>query len=145
TGVPVAATRLRPLTVTAVGLPATTLGGEKPSMRGWTLNAPTVLAVPAGFVTETTPVRAPIGTTTFSDVAVTAVGVTVTGPVNVTAVAPAMFRPLIATTLPTGAATGATVVGLGGRITTRSAGLVATPSSVVTLSLPVVALGGTRS
>src|SRR5262245_33120470 len=81
----------------------------------------------------------------FTEVAVIAVGVTVTGPAKVTPVAPARFRPLIVTRPPTGAAAGTIEVGLGGCWTVRTSVLVAVPSSVVTLILPVTAPSGTRS
>src|SRR5580765_7712407 len=96
-----------------------------------------------GFVTLTGPVSAPSGTTTFSDIAVGADGTAVAPPVNVTSVALAMFVPVTVMSVSTTAAAGAKLVARGGCTTVSVAALVADPSAVVTVILPVTAPTGT--
>ena len=61
TGAPLAASRLVPVTLTTVWLPAAALDGANPVILGWTLNTPAVVPVPTGLVTRTTPVSARAG------------------------------------------------------------------------------------
>jgi hypothetical protein len=67
-------------------------------------------------------------------------------PLNVTAVAPVKAEPLIVTLVPTGPLAGVKLVIVGGSgalTTVKVVALVAVPSGVVTLSVPVVAPVGT--
>ena len=64
-------------------------------------------------------------------------------PLNVTAVAPVKLVPLMVTLVPTGPLAGVKLVIVGGLITVKLPALVAVPSGVVTLIVPVVALVGT--
>jgi hypothetical protein len=107
-----------------------------------------LVAVPPGVVTVIFPVTAPLGTVveicvpdgfTENEVAAT--------PPNFTAVAPLRPVPLIVTEVPTGPLDGEKdeIVGTGAQeeLTAKLVALVATPSSVATPILPVVAPAGT--
>ena len=91
------------------------------------------------------PVVAPTGTVAVMEVAETTLNVVAAMVLNFTAVAPVRFVPVIVTTVPTGPVAGVKVVMAGAGITVivKTAVLIAVPSGVVMLILPVAAPEGT--
>lgn len=105
-----------------------------------TVNAPELVAVPAGVVTFRGPVVAPTGTVARIVVAeITEKFAAV--PLSLTDVAPVKFRPLMVTLVPTRPLVGVKLMIVGA--TVKLVALVAVPAGVVTLSGPVVAPDGT--
>jgi hypothetical protein len=137
--------KLLPLTVTAV--PMGPLVGvneliEGDCAVGVTVKSSTLVAVAPGLVTLIFPVVAPGGTVALicvSEIVVKAASV----PLKRTLAVPVKFVPLTVTAVPTGPLVGVNEVIVGGRVTVKSPVLVAVPSGVVTLILPVVAPLGT--
>lgn len=98
---------------------------------------------PAGFVTITFPVVAPIGTVAVIDVAETTLNDDALTPLNFTAVVPRKFVPVIVTLVPTIPLVGVNDVMVGGLMTVKLLALAPVPAAVVTLIAPVDALAGT--
>ena len=102
---------LPPVTLDGFRLSAESVGGLT------TVNALALVAVPAGVVTRSGPVVAPVGTVSRITVAeVTVKGAALT-PLNVTAVAPVRFVPLSITLVPTSPLVGVKLVIVGGMTT----------------------------
>src|SRR2546426_644309 len=101
-----------------------------------------MIAEPAGVVTLSGPVVAPVGTIAWIAVAEVTVKLALTL-LKLTAVAPVRLVPLMVTLVPAGPLVGAKLVIVGGGTTVNAALLVAVPAGVVTLSGPVVAPTGT--
>jgi hypothetical protein len=99
-----------------------------------------LVTVPAGVVTLTYPVVAPLGTVTETLVAEVTLNDADT-PLNSTDVAPVKFVPLIVTTVSTFPLVGESPVIVAG--TQNCEALVAVPAGVVTLTYPLVAPLGT--
>jgi len=131
-----------PLIVTAV--PTGPLVGVKPVIVGGftTVKLAVLVAVPAGFVTVTGPLVAPLGTVAWITVAEVTVKPAAV-PLNFTAVVPVKFEPLIVTLVPTTPLAGEKVVIIGGTVTVKLFALVAVPSGVVTTIGPEEAPAGT--
>jgi hypothetical protein len=137
-----------PLAVFVIGFGdgAVELGSVGAGGAGVTVNMAELDAVPAGVVTETTPVIAWSGTVAVICVAETTVKVALTPP-NATAVAPVKPVPEIVTNVPTGpevAVNELTAAGVAGAdrdgdVTVNVAELDAVPAGVVTETTPVVA------
>jgi len=140
----VAPVKFVPLIATFV--PAGPLVGAKLVIVGGftTVNAPLLVAVPAGVVTLSGPVVAPAGAVAWIAVSETTEKLALT-PLNATDVAPVKFVPLIVTLVPTRPLVGAKLVIVGGFTTVNVPLLVAVPEGVVTLTGPVVAPGTLRS
>jgi hypothetical protein len=140
----VAPVKSAPLIVTVV--PTGPMVGAKIVIVGGftTVNAPLLVAVPAGVVTLIGPVVARAGTVAW--IAVSEVTAKLAPrPLNATAVAPVKLVPLMVTLVPTGPLVGAKIVIVGGLSTVNELVLVAVPPGVVTLSGPVVAPAGTAA
>src|SRR5436309_6107114 len=103
-----------------------------------------LVAVPLGFVTDTGPVVAPVGTVVVILVSEFTVNMADT-PLNFTSVAPVKFVPVMAAEVPTGPMIGlnSTMTGAPGEVTVKLMALVAVPPGVVTDTGPVVAPAGT--
>jgi len=96
--------------------------------------------MPVGVVTLIGPVVAPAGTVALSDVGLTVVIEFDATPLNLTALTPTKLAPVIVTTDPTGPLPGENDPIPGGAIVTvKVVALVAVPTEVCTLTVPVVA------
>ena len=131
-----------PVSTTLV--PAVPLVGLKPEITG--AGMVTVkgnpLLTPAGVVTTTLPVVAPVGTVAVICVAEFTVNVAVV-PLNVTLVAPVRLVPVIATVVMAVPLVGLRVLSAGSGAVTMKGKPLLGPLSVVTTTLPVVAPAGT--
>lgn len=134
----VAPVKVVPVIVTLV--PTAPPVGVKLVTSGLTLKLAALIAVPAGVVTPIFPVVAPAGT--IAVILFDAFTVKVDDvPFHVTAVAPVKLDPLIVTLAPTTPLPGEKPVIRGA--TVNVPGLVAVPAAFATLTVPVMALGGT--
>jgi hypothetical protein len=130
-------------------IPAGPLVGENEVIvgepAGVTVKFDELVAVPPGVVTLILPVCAPEGTTAVIWVSELTVKVVALVFLNFTSVAPVRLVPVMITEVPTGPVIGTkeVIVGAGTVVTVKFPGLVAVPSGVVTLILPVVAPFGT--
>jgi len=124
--------------------PTEPLDGAKPPIVGGpiTANAPALVAVPPGVVTEIGPVAAPAGTAAVIWAAEFTVKAALV-PLNWTDVAPVKLVPVMTTLVPTGPLVGEKPEIVGAGITMNGAVLVAVPPGVVTEIGPVVAAAGT--
>src|SRR6267143_1359806 len=138
----VAPVKFVPLMVTLV--PTGPVVGVKLVMVGGliTVKLPALLTVPPAVVTLIGPVAAPAGTVAVIAVSEFAVKLALV-PLNRTAVAVVKFVPLIVTLVPTGPLAGVKLAIVGGLITVKLPALLAVPSGLVTLIVPVVAPAGT--
>lgn len=105
-----------------------------------------LVATPAGVITVTGPVEAPMGTIAEMRADDSTVKSAAT-PLNLTDVAPERLPPVIATRVPGHPLFGSSVVMLGDEVpdTTKSFALVAVPLAFVTVMRPVVAFAGTTA
>src|SRR5438876_729432 len=124
----------------AVGAVMVTVGGVTSFTTVKTLE---LVAVPAGVVTLSGPLVAPLGTVAEIAVAEVTEKLTALVPLKRTAVAPVKAVPVSVTLLPTGPLVGAKLVIVGAGITVKLLVLVAVPPGVVTLMGPLVAPLGT--
>ena len=125
-------------------VPGCALAGEKPVIVGDTLNAVALDAAPPGPSTAIRPVEAVGGTVTLIWAAVMCWSVALTPP-TVALVTRSSALPLTATRAPTGPEAGANDVIFGGRYTVNEPALTPEPDGVVTVTLPLIAVGGTSS
>src|SRR5438046_5154850 len=102
-----------------------------------TVKLAALLAVPPGVVTLIGPLVAPAGTVAVIAVAELTVKLALV-PLNSTAEAPVKLVPLMVTLVPTGPLPGVKLVIVGGLMTVKLAALLAVPSGVVTLIVPLV-------
>jgi len=130
--------KFAPLITTLV--PGPPCVGVKPMMRGATVKAVALVAVPLGVVTVSGPVDALAGTVAVICVLVSTWKLAAV-PLNRTAVAPPSAVPVIVTLVPTAPALGARLAIAG--LTVKDAPLAAEPAGVVTPIFPVVAPAGT--
>ena len=119
--------------------------GVKSVIVGATLKIPVLAPVPTELVRLTRPVSASSGITTCADVGVNGVGATGTAAGERSSVTVPRLVPVIVMSVPTGAVLGANPVARGGCWTFRFPGLVAVPSTVVTVTFAVTAPSGTEN
>lgn len=140
----VAPVKLAPVIVTFV--PTAPLVGEKLVIVGGkvTVKLLLLMAVAIGVVTWICPVVAPVGTVVVMEVSDVTEKVEATL-LNLTAVAPVKLAPVIVTAVPIIPLVGEKLVMVGGKLTVKLLVLVAVPTSVVMLIMPVVAPVGTMA
>lgn len=134
--------KLAPVMVTLA--PTAPLVGEKLVIVGGkvTVKLLVLVAVPIGVVILICPLVAPVGTIAFIEVSDITEKVAATL-LNLTAVAPVKLMPEMLTLVPIALLVGEKLVRVGGKLTVKLLILVAAPTSVVILIVPVVAPVGT--
>ena len=139
----VAPVKVEPVIVT--GVPFDPLVGEKELIFGSTVKLVELVALPTVLVTLIGPLVAPLGTLALSWVSEIPLKDAAGVPLKATAVVPVKWVPVMVTIFPTAPRTGEKelIVGAAVAVTVKAVELVAVPSGVFTLILPVVAPPGT--